>query len=70
MAVQYAYNFAHIDVTTGFCFEVLSTSDPAYAEMAGYVEIPECNTDYMGKYYLNGAWYEDAAGTIPWTPAE
>lgn len=66
MAQQYAYNYAKID-NTGFCYEVCSSSRN-YDGYEGYVAIPEYSTDYMGKYYLNGAWYEDAAGTIPWSP--
>lgn len=66
MAQQYAYNYAKID-ENGFCYGVYTTSRD-YSGVEGYVEIPEYNNAYMGKYYLNGAWYEDAAGTIPWSP--
>ena len=66
MAVQYAYNYARID-ETGFCYEVCSTSRNCDGE-EGYISISDCNTDYLFKYYINGAWYEDAAGTIPWSP--
>ena len=66
MAVQYAYNYALID-ETGFCYEVRSTSRNCDGE-EGYIAIPEYNNDYIFKYYINGAWYEDAAGTIPWSP--
>ena len=30
--------------------------------------VPKASSDYFGKYYFNGLWYEDAEGTIPWTP--
>ena len=66
MAVQYAYNYALID-ETGYCYEVRSTSRNCDGE-EGYISIPEYNNDYLEKYYINGAWYEDAAGTIPWSP--
>ena len=33
------------------------------------IEIPVYDKNYLMKYYINGAWYEDAAGTIPWTSA-
>lgn len=71
MAVNYAYNFAEIDDATGMCVGVITTSNP---NMGGptsggttYVEIPVYDEEYVMKYYLNGSWYEDAAGTIPWT---
>ena len=66
MAVQYAYNYAMID-ETGYCYEVCSVSR-SYDGEEGYISIPEYNNDYLEKYYINGAWYEDAAGTIPWSP--
>lgn len=62
------YKYAEIDLETGECFHVFTTTeeqtDPEF------IPIATLNYDYMGKYYLNGAWYEDAAGTIPWSPAE
>lgn len=63
---MYAYDYARID-ENGFCYEVCSTSRNC-DDLEGYIRIPEYSTDYMGKYYLNGSWYEDAEGTIPWTP--
>lgn len=64
MSQNYAYNYAVIDVDTGLCTGVRSSSlelsNPAL------VEIPVYDTEYVDKYYINGAWYEDAAGTIPW----
>ena len=66
MALTYAYNFAEIDPETKMCVGVLTTSnqdqDPTY-----FVEIPVYDPEYIMKYYINGNWYEDAAGTIPWT---
>lgn len=67
MAVNYAYNFAQIDPDTNMCFGVMSTTDGTQGEMPGYVEIPVYDENYVLKYYINGNWYEDAAGTIPWT---
>lgn len=64
MAVNYAYNYAVIDLATGMCTGVRSSSrelsDPRL------VEIPVNDGNYITKYYLNGSWYEDATGTIPW----
>lgn len=67
MAVNYAYNFAQIDPNTNMCIHVITTSDPTQGEVEGYVEIPVYDLEYLMKYYINGNWYEDAAGTIPWT---
>ena len=65
MSVNYYYNYAVIDPTTGWCEGVQSTTmeidDPTY------IPIPVYDEEYLFKYYINGAWYEDAAGTIPWT---
>lgn len=64
-----AYWYAIIDTETGECIGIETSShhwtqedDPSYIQIEGY--IPE----YEGKYYINGAWYEDAQGTIPWSP--
>lgn len=67
MAQQYAYYYAQID-ENGFCYGVIDTT-VNYDGREGYVAIPEYNEDYVFKYYINGSWYEDAEGTIPWTPA-
>lgn len=64
MALNYAYNYAEIEIDTGLCVGVLSGSreiiNPAL------IPIPVYDTEYVDKYYLNGSWWEDAAGTIPW----
>ena len=31
------------------------------------VAIPVYDEEYLFKYYINGNWYEDEAGTIPWS---
>lgn len=69
MSEQLEHWYAVIDLTNGECLRVetqdeLITPDiaPDYVLIGGY--IPE----YEGKFYLDGAWYEDAAGTIPWSP--
>lgn len=67
MAVNYAYNFAVIDPNTNMCIQVMTTTDAEEADMPNRVELPVCDPEYLFKYYINGNWYEDAAGTIPWT---
>lgn len=65
MAVMYAYNFAEIDPTTKMCVQVMTTTNPNQ-DPNYFVEIPVYDPEYLFKYYINGAWYEDAEGTIPW----
>ena len=67
MSLNYAYNFAYIDPATNMCLQVVSTTDPEQGDMENWVEIPVNDPDYCLKYYINGNWYEDAEGTIPWT---
>lgn len=64
MALNYAYNYAVINVETGLCTGVRSSS--RVLSNPALVEIPVYDENYVDKYYINGAWYEDAAGTIPW----
>lgn len=70
MSQTYAYNFAEIDDATGMCVGVLSSSNPDNEgpTLVGttYVPIPVYDEEYVMKYYINGNWYEDAEGTIPW----
>ena len=67
MAVNYAYHYAEIDPDTNMCVGVQTTTREMdlneYPEM---VAIPVYDPEYICKFYINGAWYEDAAGTIPW----
>lgn len=63
MAVQYYYNYAEIDPVDNMCIGVLTTT----VQRTDLVEIPVYDEEYICKYYINGEWYEDAAGTIPWT---
>lgn len=67
MAVNYAYAFAEIDPATNMCIQVIDTTDPGYREEENWVELEVCDPEYLFKYYINGSWYEDEAGTIPWT---
>jgi hypothetical protein len=63
--MNYYYKYAEIDLATGMCMGVRTSSyeinDPAV------IEIPVYDEEYIFKYYINGNWYEDAEGTIPWT---
>lgn len=70
MALNYAYNYAVIDLVTGMCLWVQSTSDEMAPEEQeanpNWIPIPVNDPEYLMKYYINGAWYEDSEGTIPW----
>jgi hypothetical protein len=66
MAMQYAHNYAEIDPATNMCIQVFSQTLPLN-DLTNVVEIPVNDPEYCCKYYINGNWYEDAAGTIPWT---
>ena len=67
MAINYAYIFACIDLDTNMCIGMETTTDATQGELAEWVEIPVYDEEYLFKYYINGNWYEDAEGTIPWT---
>lgn len=66
MAVNYAYCYAEIDPTTKMCIGVMSTTSPEPTSDT-LIEIPVNDQNYLFKYYIDGNWYEDAEGTIPWT---
>ena len=67
MAQNYAYNFAEIDPDTNMCVGVFTTSNINEGNLPNVVEIPVYDEEYICKYYINGSWYEDEEGTIPWT---
>lgn len=69
MSEQLQYIYAQIDLTDNMCVGV-ETTTINHSHNPSYVEIDSLNEDYLFKYYINGAWYEDAAGTIPWAPEE
>lgn len=65
---RYAYNYAEIDPETGMCIGVYTTDTAGDDEEdPNIIQIPVLDGDYLLKYYINGNWYEDAEGTIPWT---
>lgn len=71
MSMTYAYNFAEVQDSDGWCLGVMTTSNPdeegPTCMGTTYVPIPVYDEEYVFKYYINGNWYEDAEGTIPWT---
>lgn len=71
MALNYAYNYAEVENDTHMCIGVMTSSHPDLAGPTSvgttYVEIPVYDEEYGFKYYINGNWYEDPEGTIPWT---
>lgn len=66
MAVNYYYNYAEIDPATNMCIAVITTTSDDSSNPV-YVPIPVYDEEYILKYYIDGNWYEDAEGTIPWT---
>lgn len=67
MAQNFAYVYAQIDLETGMCIAVHSYSVEAEELPEDFVQIPVYDEEYAFKYYIDGNWYEDAEGTIPWT---
>lgn len=67
--VRLPYTYAQVMKSTRECKNVFtatySVSDDSMFE---YVRLDRYDLSYKNKYYINGAWYEDAAGTIPWSP--
>ena len=66
MSTNYAYNYAEIDLETRMCVGVQTTDSPNPVSEE-FVAIPVYDEEYLCKYYIDGNWYEDAEGTIPWT---
>lgn len=67
MAMTMIYNYCVIDPATKMCinFQTRSVAEDPLPE--NWVEVPVNDPEYLFKYYIDGNWYEDAAGTIPWT---
>lgn len=68
MSITYAYNFAYIDPVTNMCIEVFTCTDPNEGNRDDVivVQLDVYDPEYGCKYYINGNWYVDAEGTIPW----
>lgn len=69
MSMNYGYTYAMIDEATNMCLGVQSYSleIPEEDLPENWVLLPVNDPEYVCKYYINGNWYEDAEGTIPWT---
>ncbi len=65
MALNYQYVYAEIDPDTNMCIGVSTSTFTS--DNPNFIEIPVYDEEYLLKYYINGNWYEDAEGTIPWT---
>ena len=63
--IDYDYVYAYVDSNTNICLGLFVGTTRLNDEK--FVEISVYDKEYSEKYYINGAWYEDAAGTIPWT---
>lgn len=59
------YNYATIDLDTGECLACATYSYEI--NHPAYIAIPSAREAYIGKYYHDGNWYEDAEFTIPWS---
>lgn len=63
------YIYAQIMKSTRKCVAVLTSETPKTdSNIFEYVRLDTYELSYRNKYYIDGAWYEDSAGTIPWSP--
>lgn len=67
MAENYEHNYAELDPVTNMCIGFQSLEEEATTIPSNWVKLPVEDPEYIGKYYINGNWYVDAEGTIPWT---
>lgn len=68
MEPKYYYNFAEIDPSLGnMCVGVITSTNNQESDVM--IPIPVYDEEYAFKYYLNGKWYEDPEGKIPWKSA-
>lgn len=69
MSQTLEFKYAKIKIKTRECLDVFTSSYELTSDIFyEYVELDELNTNYKHKYYINSEWYEDANGTIPWSP--
>lgn len=64
---RYYYNFAEIELDTRMCVGVHTGTNDQTSEVM--IPIPVYDEEYAFKYYINGNWYEDPEGKIPWKSA-
>ena len=63
------YIYAQVKQSTRQCRGLVTSTEPMESDsLYEYVPVAHLDDSYRGKYYINGSWYEDAAGTIPWAP--
>lgn len=79
MATNYAYHYAIVQESNGWCLETRDTS--TYILDRTFVPVDSIDKEYGLKYYwplpdtvtsfddFQGKWYTDAAHTIEWNPA-
>lgn len=66
MALNYEHNYVFIDPDTNMCMDFQSLQFAPENLNENWIKVPVEDPEYIGKYYINGNWYEDAEGTIPW----
>lgn len=70
MSMTYAYNYVEIDDASCMCIGVHTSSsddlEGPTSESTTWIMVSVYDPEYLFRYYINGSWYEDAAGTIPW----
>ena len=78
MAVNYAYHYAIVQESNGWCLATQDTS--TFILNRTFIPVNNIDDGYELKYYwplpetvtsfddFQGQWYTDAAHTIPWSP--
>ena len=68
MDARLVYFYAEIepDYDNECCGIHRSAVGPEECTNPNWINIPVYDPNYFGKFYIDGNWYEDAAGTIPW----
>ena len=59
------YNYAQIELDTGRCHSVFTSSYLIPESFTDCILIPVYDIVYRNKYYHEGHWFEDADFTIP-----
>lgn len=62
---EYTRSYALIDTSNGLCLGTFAGTTSV--DDSKFIEIDDYDEEYISKYYINGSWYEDSAGTIPWS---